>query len=363
MYLKKIKLENYRNYDNIEINLSKNINIFFGENAIGKTNILEAIYFSCITKSYRVKKNIDCIQIDKEYMKIDSEFVINKRNYKVNIYLDKENNKKLKLNNILVNKYSSYIGKFPVVMFSPESMDIIKGSPKERRNFLDILICQMSKSYFIALQEYRKTLKIKNLLLKNKNIDLNYLDIIDEKLAENIYIIVKKRYETIEKINEYVNKIQKIISNEKENISIKYITELNKESIVKNYEILKNARKLDILREKSNKSIGHDDLNFNINNKEINVFGSQGQIRTAVLSLKLAEVEIIKEIKEKKPVILLDDVLSELDIERINNLLENIGNYQVIITTTNIEEIINKNKLKKLQLMKVKSGKVEKIKD
>lgn len=362
MYIKKLKLEKYRTYENLEIKLEKNLNIFYGENAIGKTNILEAIYFSCITKSYRTIKDIECINFNNEYMKIYSTFENNEREDNVCIYLDKENNKKITSNDILINKYSTYIGKFPVVIFSPESLNIIKGSPKERRKFLDILISQISKSYFISLQEYKKTLKIKNVLLKNNpsEIDYTYLDILDESLSKNISKIVYKRKNFVKKINYFSKKIQQEISNNKEEIEIKYITDFYENNDEENLKILKNSRDNDIVRKTSNKGIGHDDLNILVNKKDVTLYGSQGQIRSAALSLKLAEVDIIKEIKEEDAIILLDDVLSELDKIRINNLLSILKKNQVIITTTEIEDLIDIKNKKNINIMKVNYGNVEK---
>ena len=184
MYLKKIKLTNFRTYENLELEFENNINVFVGDNALGKTNILESIYLSSITKSYRTIKDIECISFNKDFFRIINEYIDSKsRKIEVEIYLDNETKKQIKENIIKINKYSDFIGRIPIVLFSPDNMNIIKGSPKERRKFLDILIGQVSKKYIIYLQEYNKLINLKNNLLKKDNIDINYLDVLDEKMS------------------------------------------------------------------------------------------------------------------------------------------------------------------------------------
>ena len=358
MYLEKIKLTSFRNYDNLEINVSKNINVFFGNNAEGKTNIIEAIYILGITKSYRTLKDTECIKFGKEFFRIESEYKEGKNISKTEIYLN--NSKKIiKNDDIKIEKYSDYIGTYPIVLFSPENMDIVKGSPKNRRRFLDILIGQISKKYIIYLQEYNKLIKMKNNLLKNEknSVDNNYLDILDSKIAEKIHYICLSRQEYVDKVEKHSINLQEKLSKGEEKIELKYISEFNKKSIDGITNILLNNRESDFLKKTSTKGLGHDDISIYVNNLEVNTYGSQGQNRTAVLSLKLAEFEILKEEKEKNPIILLDDVFSELDKDRINYLLEYIKEYQVFITTTEVESIKN---LENKTLYKVESGRVEK---
>ena len=241
-------------------------------------------------------------------------------------------------------------------------MDIVKGSPKNRRRFLDILISQLSKSYVISLQEYNKLLTLKNNLLKQDKafVDITYLDILDEKIAEKIEIIVSARNKYVDRVENFATKIQKSLSKDEEILKLKYTSEFldkNKEEIKK---ILLNSRENDFFRKTSNKGIGHDDILVLVNNKPVAIYGSQGQNRTALLSMKLAEFEILKEEKENIPIILLDDVFSELDRQRINFLIDYVAKYQVFITTTEVDSIDN---IENKEIFKIKNGTVEKTKN
>ena len=363
MYLQKLQLTNFRNYEDLELEFSKNVNVFVGDNAHGKTNILESIYISSITKSYRTNKDIECIEFDKEYFRINHTYIDDKDiKTDVEVYLDKSNKKQIKENGIKINKYSDFIGQVPLVIFSPDNMDIVKGSPKNRRRFLDILISQLSRSYVISLQEYNKILALKNNLLKQDKsyADMTYLDILDEKLAEKIEFIVDMRTKYVDTVEKYATKIQKSLSKDEEKLNLKYISDFlgkNKEEIKK---ILYDSRENDFFRKTSNKTIGHDDIIVYVNNKEVAIYGSQGQNRTSLLSMKLAEFEILKEEKENTPIILLDDVFSELDRGRINFLIDYVSKYQVFITTTEIDSIDN---IENKEIFKIKNGTVEKIKN
>lgn len=363
MYLQKLQLTNFRNYENLELEFSKGVNVFVGNNAHGKTNILESIYLSSITKSYRTSKDIECIKFNTDYFRINHIYLDDKdTKIDVEVYLDSNNKKQIKENGVKVNKYSDFIGTIPLVIFSPDNMDIVKGSPKNRRKFLDILISQLSRSYVICLQEYNKLLTLKNNLLKQDKagVDLTYLDILDEKLAEKIEIISSMRNKYVDIVEEHAKEIQKSLSKDEEILKLKYTSDFldkNREEIKK---ILSNSRENDFFRKTSNKGIGHDDILVLVNDKEVATYGSQGQNRTALLSMKLAEFEILKEEKENVPIILLDDVFSELDRQRINFLIDYVSKYQVFITTTEIESIDN---IENKEIFKIKNGTVEKIKN
>lgn len=363
MYLQKLQLTNFRNYENLELEFGKNVNVFVGNNAHGKTNILESIYLSSITKSYRTSKDTECINFNENYFRINHTYIDdNDRKIVTEVYLDNSNKKQIKENGLKINKYSDYIGTIPLVIFSPENMDIVKGSPKNRRRFLDILISQLSRSYVICLQEYNKLLTLKNNLLKQDKtqVDLTYLDILDEKLAEKIEYIVLSRVKYVDNVEKYATKIQKSLSKGEENLKLKYTSDFlgkNREEI-KN--VLANSRENDFFRKTSNKGIGHDDILVLVNEKEVAVYGSQGQNRTALLSMKLAEFEILKEEKENTPIILLDDVFSELDRNRINFLIDYVSKYQVFITTTEVDSIDN---IENKEIFKIQNGTVEKIKN
>ena len=361
MHISNLKLINFRNYINLNLELNNNVNVFFGNNAAGKTNILEAIYISAITKSYRTSKDNEVVNFNESYTNVFVDYVDKlDRKSSVQIYIDRDSKKKIKEDDIDINKISDYIGRYNIVVFSPESLDVIKGSPKNRRRFIDILLSQISKKYLIKLQEYNKLLAIKNSLLKNdeSNLDVNYLDILDEKISEYIEYIVNERVEIIQKINQHAKKIQKDLTNGLENIEIKYITDflnLDKKLI---YDVLKKNRYQDMLKKSSTKGIQRDDIEVYVNDLEVKTYGSQGQNRTALLTLKLSEFEILKEEKNENPILLLDDVLSELDNMRIEYLLNYIKGYQTVITTT---EIDNLKHLSNISFYKVSNGKVEKI--
>ena len=361
MYITDLKLTNFRNYKELELKLNKNVNVFFGNNAAGKTNILEAIYMSAITKSYRTGKENEVINFGESYTNIFVDYVdkLDRKN-KIHIYIDQDSKKRIKEDGIDIKRISDFIGKYNIVVFSPESLDIIKGSPKNRRKFIDILLSQISKNYLMKLQEYNKTLSIKNSLLKSEDskIDNNYLDILDEKIAEYISYIVKEREKLINKLNIYAKKIQKDLTNGIETIEIKYISDFLDLDIQGIYNLLKKSRFQDMLKKSSSRGIQKDDIEVYINDLEVKTYGSQGQNRTALLTLKLSELEILKDEKEEIPILLLDDVLSELDNNRIEYLLKYIEDYQTIITTTEIDTLKH---LSNISFYKVLNGAVEKI--
>jgi len=361
MYITNLELVNFRNYNNLKLDIDKGVNVFFGNNAVGKTNILEAIYMTAITKSYRTTKENEVVNFNESYSNIFVNYVDKlERNSKVQIYIDQDSKKKIKEDDIDVKRASDFIGKYNVVIFSPESLDIIKGSPKNRRKFIDVLLSQLSKMYLVKLQEYNKVLSIKNTLLKNEsgNIDNDYLDILDEKLSGYIEYIVQERTNLVNKINEYAKKIHKNLTNNLENIEIKYISEFLDLDIQSIYNILKRNRNYDTIKKSSSKGVQRDDIEVYVNDLEVKTYGSQGQNRTSLLTLKLSELEILRDEKEDTPILLLDDVLSELDNNRIEYLLEYIKGYQTIITTTEIDTLKH---LCNISFYKVLGGKVEKI--
>lgn len=363
MYVTNLKLVNFRNYQELVLELDKNVNVFFGNNAAGKTNILEAIYMTAITKSYRTVKENEVIKFGESYSNIFVNYVDKlDRNSKIQLYIDDNSKKKIKEDDIDIKRASDIIGKYNVVIFSPESLDIIKGSPKNRRKFIDVLLSQISKAYLLKLQEYNKVLAIKNSLLKNDSdkIDKDYLDILDEKLADYIKYIIEERKKIIERINIYASKIQNDLTSNKEDIYVKYVSDflgMDKEEIIGE---LKRNRFQDLLKKSSTKGVQRDDFEVYINNLEVKIYGSQGQNRTALLTLKLSELEILKDEKEDTPILLLDDVLSELDNNRIEYLLKYIKPYQTVITTTEIDTL---KPLCNISFYKVLNGSVEKLKN
>ena len=356
MYLKKLELNNFRNYEKQNINLLKGINLFVGDNAQGKTNIIESIYLAAFGKSYRTSKDIEVIKFNNSFSKI--EVYYNKQNIdkKIEVYIDNLNKKVIKQDEIKIKKLSDYIGEIPVVIFSPDSLDIVKGSPAKRRGFIDMICSQISKSYLICLQEYNKCLKLKNAMLKKDIIDKDYILVLHEKMSEYILKIVKYRNAVIGKILDKAKIIEYELTDNKEKINLVYNTDflnLDKNQIKK---ILDEHLYIDILRKSSIKGIQRDDLIIYINDLEVEKYGSQGQNRTALLSLKLANFEVLKEIKEEEPVLLLDDIMSELDENRINFLLKYIEKYQSIITTTDSKFVKG---VDNINILKVLNGRLE----
>ncbi len=342
MWINKINLQNFRNYEKESINLNKNINIFYGENAQGKTNIIEAIFLCSIGKSFRAKKDSEMIKLEKDSSIIEIEYEKSDRDGKIKIELGKRKN--IYLNGIKLKKLSELLGNINIVIFTPDDIEILKGGPQNRRKFLDIMISQLRPNYMHILNLYLKTLEQRNNYLrqiKEQNKEENLLEIWDEKLVEYAIRIYKYREEFIEKISEKIKSIHKEITNNKENIEIVYKTECKNKEEYSN--LLKQRRKLDIIKGYTTKGIHRDDFEILINEKEISTYGSQGQHRTAVLSLKISELQVIYDEIGEYPILLLDDFMSELDKSRRSNLLKYMNNTQVIITCTENFEIENIN--------------------
>ena len=352
MYINKIKLINFRNYENQEIIFNKNLNIIYGDNAQGKTNILEAIFISSLGKSFRTNKDNELININKENSIIEIEYEKIDRNGK--ICLNISDKKTFYLNGVKLKKISELLGNIYVVLFNPDDINILKDGPSKRRKFLNIIISQLRPNYVHLLNIYMKVLEQRNIYLKQikfENKTENLLDIWDEKLAElgeKIYIY---RKEILEKFSSKINYIHSRITNNNEKIEIEY------NSFCKNKNVylqkLKDNRKIDIKNCCTKYGIHKDDFSIFINNLPVNIFGSQGQQRTIIISLKLSELEIIYDEIGEYPIFLLDDFMSELDKKRINNFLENIKENQIIITCTEKLELY-----KNINFYKVENGKV-----
>ena len=346
MYIKNIKLQNFRNYIKQEITLEKGINLFYGNNAQGKTNVIESIFLCSIGKSFRAKKDKELINFEKNNLFLEINYEKKDRTGKIK-YLIENNNKEIFVNDIKLKKLSELLGNINIVLFSPEDINIIKDGPDKRRRFLNILISQLRPNYVYVYNLYQKTLEQKNTYLKKITIDRkddDLLNIYDEKLAEYAEVINKYRNEFINKLKEKTENIHKNVTEEKETLKIKYISDCYEKE--KYFLALKSNREKDIERGFTSCGVHRDDIYFFINGKKVDVFGSQGQQRTTILTLKLAELEVIKDEIGESPVLLLDDFMSELDNNRKMNFLKNIKNTQIIITCTdeiNIENVnINK---------------------
>lgn len=359
MFIKKIILFNYRNYKNLNLSFGKNINIFIGDNAQGKTNILEAIYYCAFAKSHRTSKDKELVNWNKEIAHLGLSISKQRLDKNIEINILKNGKKEIIVNSIKIKKIGELFGIFNVVMFSPEDLKIIKESPGIRRRFLDMEICQFDNKYYYNLVKYNKVLSERNSILKNRNLNIDMLDVYDRQLASYGKYILEMRIRYIDKINFYGNKIHKDITMQKEDINFEYYSTIKNLDDIENnfYELLVKNRKKDI--EKGITSIGphRDDFLVYINGIEIKSYGSQGQQRTAVLSMKFSSLRIIKDVTSEYPVLLLDDVLSELDFSRKKYILSSIKDIQTIITCTGISDI-NEYLDSDYKIYKVKDGEI-----
>ena len=354
MYINKIEIKNFRNYEKQEIELNPHINIFYGDNAQGKTNILEAVFISGFGKSFRTSKEKEMIKLGEDFLEATVFYQKSDRDGKIRTVIS--NKKQIEVNGVKIKKLSELIGKINLVIFTPDDIQILKSGPEKRRRFLDMMIGQLRPKYVYILNLYLKTLEQRNNYLKQikeENKPESMLEIWDEKLAEYAEIICKYRTEFIEKLNSKIKEIHSEVTSNSEEIKIEYITECNNREIY--LQLLKQRRKLDTIKGYTTKGIHRDDFKCIINDKEIEVYGSQGQHRTAILSLKLAELYVIYDEIGEYPILLLDDFMSELDEKRRKSFLSYIKDTQVIITCTDKMELNNLNEYK---LFKVKNGKI-----
>jgi len=352
MYINKIKLENFKNYENQEIEFDKNVNIIYGDNAQGKTNILESIFICSLGKSFRTNKEKELINKEKDFAKIEMISSKEDRDIKINFEINEK--KKFNINGIPAKRTSDILGKNYIVLFTPEDISILKNEPSKRRRFLNIMISQLRPMYVHLLNQYNKTIEQRNIYLKQIKYEgkpISNLDIWDEQIVEIGTKIYEYRKEFIEKINEKIFDIHLKTTENKEEIKVKYIS-----NIGKNYlESLKKNKNSDIQKGYTQIGIHRDDFEIYINDNPVSVYGSQGQKRTTIISLKLAESNVIYDEIGERPVILLDDFMSELDKKRIQGLFENIKENQVIITCTDSFKINNT----KYKLYKVTNATVE----
>ena len=357
MIIKSIELSNFRNYEKLEIHFDEGTNILYGDNAQGKTNILEAAFISGTTKSHKGSKDKEVIRFGCEESHIRTVVEKNQKEYQIDMHLRTRGSKGVAINKIPIKKASELFGILNIVFFSPEDLNIIKNGPAERRRFLDSELCQLDKLYLSDLTKYNKILNQRNKLLK----DINYrpdlmetLSVWDTQLIETGKRIIKRRKIFIEDLNEIIGNIHSNISGGKENLILKY--EPNIDEIFFEDELLK-AKQKDFKLCQTTVGPHRDDMIFSVNEIDIRKYGSQGQQRTSALSLKLAEIEIVKNSINNTPVLLLDDVLSELDSNRQNYLLNSISDIQTIITCTGLEEFV-KNRFHINKVFNVINGEV-----
>lgn len=355
MIVKSVQLSDYRNYESLDIKFDSGINILYGDNAQGKTNVLESIYMSGTTKSHKGSKDKETIRFGKDEAHIKT--IVEKQGieYKIDMHIKKHKTKGIAINQMPIKKASDLFGVLNLIFFSPEDLNIIKDGPAERRRFLDLELCQLDKIYLHNLSKYNKVLNQRNKLLKDmyNNPELRgTLDIWDQQLITYGTKIIQRRRQFVEELNTIIFTIHKRLSGNKEELTLVYEPDCT-DSIY--------AQKLCEAREKDERfgstSVGphRDDVSFVIGNIDIRKYGSQGQQRTAALSLKLAEIELVKKIIHDEPILLLDDVLSELDSNRQNQLLNSLSTTQTIITCTGLDEFI-RNRLKIDKVFHVVNG-------
>ena len=367
MNISKINLVNFRNYSKLSINLGQNMNIFIGNNAQGKTNILESIMFLALTKSPRVFNESDLIKYGLSKAIVKGKVKDNNSIREMEISLEK-GKKSLSINKTPIKKLSSYISNLIIISFTPDDLNIIKSSPSIRRNVLNVQISQLSKVYLNTYNEYNKLLKVRNEYLKvlftNSIADKNYFDVITEKLIEKAVIIYQIRKEYIDMINLSITDIYDDIDNSKAKISMKYEpnVEILDYDTNKLSDTLKNIFKTNYRKELNNGVTlfgpHRDDFSFYLDEKNLKIYGSQGQQKLAVLAYKLSEVPIFIDKCNSTPVLLFDDIFSELDIKKRNGVLKYVQrNIQTIITTTDLKNI-QKKYLKEAFIFEVKEGKI-----
>ncbi len=358
MYIKRLKLRDFRNYERAELEFSPRTNIIYGDNAQGKTNILEAVYLFSQGKSHRADSDKELVRFGCDFAGLELEFCDNDRSYTGKMQITDTGKKGVRINHVNISKLSELMNYLNVVMFSPEDLRLVKGSPSNRRRFMDSAISQMYPSYLSALMEYNRILKQKNGLLKSLkrgNSDDTTLEIWNGELARVMVRIMEARIGFINEINVWAKRIQEDIS--KEEIELFYmpsikLPEISQEGIF-NFLMSRKAREIE--KGAPMYGIQRDDIDIFINGKDAKLFASQGQQRTAALSMKIAQAEYINDKKGEYPVLLLDDIMSELDVSRRMYLSERIKDKQVLITSTDTDV---KNDSDTTKLFRISGGEV-----
>lgn len=363
MYLKKIELKNFRNYEEEEVEFHKKVNIITGKNAQGKTNLLESLYIMSLGKSFRTSKDAEMIGFDREFCRAKSTSVKDGRELEIEITIGREG-KSARINGVKTAKNIDLLENVYMVVFSPEDLKIVKDEPEKRRKFIDRELCQLKPVYYRNLGRYKKVLQQRNSLLKQPEIKEDVIAVWDESLAEYGAKIIQERYRFIEKLNNISREISRGITNGKEDLELSYETNVEyKEGSEAQKEyfksIIRKNFKKDMLQRSTSVGPHKDDLKISLKGIDIRHFGSQGQQRTAALSLKLAEIQLIQEETKISPILLLDDVMSELDSERQNFLIHSLEEVQLFITTTELSKEV-KEQLPEGYTFFVENGRVKK---
>ena len=341
MYIESVQLKNFRNYDSLEVNFDQGTNIFYGDNAQGKTNILESLYLCGTTKSHKGSKDKEVIRFGEEDAHIRMMVKRNELSYKIDMHLRKNKAKGVAINGLPIKKASELFGVVNLVFFSPEDLNIIKNGPGERRRFLDLELCQLDRIYLTDLASYNHIVNQRNKLLKDLYVRpelKDTLDIWDMQMTEYGRRIIKKRQAFVQELNEVIQKIHRNLTGGVEELEVIYEPSCAEEELER---MTASNREKDMRMKLTSVGPHRDALCVKANGIDIRKYGSQGQQRTAALSLKLSEIYIVKQKIKDTPILLLDDVLSELDSSRQNYLLESIHNIQTMITCTGLDDFVS----------------------
>lgn len=358
MIIKSLELQNFRNYNTLQLDFDNGTNIFYGDNAQGKTNILEAIFMTATTKSHKGSKDQDIIQFGHEEAHIRSYLFKEKITRQIDMHLRKGKTKGIAIDSQRIKKAADLMGLLNVVFFSPEDLSIIKNGPAERRRFIDMELCQLDSFYLYNLNHYNKIVNQRNKLLKDLSMKPGLketLSIWDSQLVSFGAKVIERREIFISQLCDIISELHAKLSGGKEKIRILYEKNVEIDDFE---ERLKKSQEKDMILKQSTVGPHRDDIIFIVNDIDIRRFGSQGQQRTAALSLKLSEIELVKKSIKDTPVLLLDDVLSELDSNRQNYLLNSIGAIQTIITCTGLDEFV-KNRFEINKIFKVVNGMID----
>ncbi len=335
MYFESIELENFRNYEILSLEPDPKLNIITGKNAQGKTNLLESLYIMGMGRSFRTNKDSEMIKFEKEYSRTRAVVKDEDKETEIEIIYNQEG-KIIKVDGLKLSRTVDLLENVYVVVFSPEDLRIVKDGPEHRRRFLDRELCQIKPMYYSDLGNYKKILKQRNSYLKEDAIDRDLFEVFDESLVNYGIRIIEERKRFTERLYGICGGIHKDISNGKEKLAVRYETDVKDRESFR--EKLKESFETDRVRGYTSVGPHKDYLGIFINGKDIRIYGSQGQQRTASLSMKLAEVELIKNETGQNPVLLLDDVFSELDAGRQKYLIESMKGVQIFVTATGIEE-------------------------
>lgn len=368
MYLEKLELKHFRNYEDVNVAFSPQVNVLIGKNAQGKTNLLESIYVLAMARSHRTSNDREMVTFKKDAALIRGEVHQRLGNTKLELLISRKG-KKAKVNYLEKARLSQYIGQLNVILFAPEDLALVKGAPSVRRRFIDMEFGQIDALYLHALTEYRAVLRQRNKYLKElqtkKATDKVYLEILSEQLSESGSQIIFKRLEFLQELEKYADKLHNQITQGKEHLQFQYESTLKeyqgknvlelKQSLIEQYKTMMDK---EIFQGTTLLGPHRDDVRFMLNDQNVQVYGSQGQQRTAALSVKLAEIDLMKEKTHEYPILLLDDVLSELDGARQTHLLKTIQNkVQTFLTTPGLSDVAQQL-INKPKIFRIDNGKI-----